>query len=94
MLNNIMYLLFIILLTFNLKACNTNSENIVLRKKEIDKNKQDVVEQIFNNYDKLNKNSFLSLQEFYNFLSVCDRTASKKNFELWITGMLYYDSFF
>ena len=88
-----MNILLILLLACNLNSCKTNNYVASFKKSEIEKIQMDVVEQIFIFHDK-NKNKFLSLQEFYNLLSVCDRTASKKNFLLWITGMLYYDSFF
>jgi len=88
-----MNILLILLLACNLNSCKANNYVASFKKSEIEKIQMDVVEQIFIFHDK-NKNNFLSLQEFYNFLSVCNRTASKKNFELWITGILYYDSFF
>ena len=88
-----MNILLILLLACNLNSCKANNYVSSFKKIEIEKIQMDVVEQIFIFHDK-NKNKFLSLQEFYNFLSVCNRRASKKNFELWITGILYYDSFF
>ena len=88
-----MDILLILLLACNLNSCKANNYVSSFKKNEIEKIQMDVVEQIFIFHDK-NKNKFLSLQEFYNFLSVGNRRASKKNFELWITGILYYDSFF
>ena len=87
-----MNILIILLLACNLNSCKANNNEAVFIKSEIDSIQNDIVDQIFIFNDK-NKNNFLSLQEFYNFLSVCNRRASKKNFELWITGILYYDSF-
>jgi hypothetical protein len=110
-----MNIIFIILLTFNLNACNTHVQSSLIKRETIYWSKEYIVDQIFNNYDNHHnkRDGFLNLQEFYNFVRInpdtkndtvwkkyydcCDcsdkiNQISKQNFELWITGILYYDS--